>query len=127
MGRAVEDYLKVIFELGGTRRYVGNTEIARRLGVKPSSVTEMLKKLDSMGLVDYRPWIGVKLLSRGLEMALEVSKRNRVIRIFLQRILGLEEEKASREACKLEHVISDETLGRMIELIKEAEIPEELP
>src|SRR3954463_2552229 len=85
---AVEDYAKAIYGL--QRQAVGpvsTSALAERLGVAPSSVTAMLKRLDELGLVSYQPYHGVSLTPAGESVALEVIRHHRLIEAFLAQAL----------------------------------------
>lgn len=60
-----EDYLKIIFELGGGRKKVSNKEISLGLGIAAGSVTEMITKLADEGLVEHEPYAGIALTEKG--------------------------------------------------------------
>jgi DtxR family Mn-dependent transcriptional regulator len=111
--RAVEDYLKALFEKGGDHRYIGTTEIATKLNIKPPSVTEMFRKLHELDLVDYKPGVGARLKTKGFRQAMEIERRNSLIQRFLEEILDLSINEAKMEACKLEHVLSEKTIAAM--------------
>ena len=117
MNRSVEDYIKIILTLGGDKRYVGTVEVAKQLGIKAPSVTQMFKKLNELGLVTYKPRIGVKLSDKGFHEAVKVLRRNLIFKVFLAEVLGLSDDEAEKEACKLEHVVTDEVLERLLEFI----------
>jgi len=117
MNKSVEDYIKVILTLGGDKRYVGTVEVARQLEIKAPSVTQMFKRLDELGLVTYKPRIGVKLSDKGFHEAVKILRRNLIFRVFLTEILGLSQDEAAKEACRLEHVVTDKLLERLIEFI----------
>src|SRR5690625_3026901 len=76
---AGEDYLKALHELGGER--VKNQELADALDVNPASVTGMLRKLSSLGLVMHEPYAGATLTEAGTKVALEVLRHHRLIEI----------------------------------------------
>ena len=88
----VEDYLEVVYDLVQTKGYAGSTDIAERLGVKTPSVTNMLQKLDGMGLIIYERYRGLRLTDKGEEMALLIKQKHVTIIRFL-RILGVGENK----------------------------------
>ena len=60
-----EDYLKIIFELGGSHKKVSNKEISLGLGIAAGSVTEMISKLADEGLVVHEPYAGISLTEKG--------------------------------------------------------------
>jgi DtxR family Mn-dependent transcriptional regulator len=113
---AVEDYAKAIYAL---QRHedgpVTTSALAERLGVAPSSVTAMLKRLDELGLVRYEPYHGVTLTVAGEQVALEVIRHHRLIEAFLADALEMPWDRIHDEAEVLEHYISEELERRIAE------------
>ena len=119
VSRSAEDYLETIYFLSKEKGYARVLEIARALGVRPPSVTQMLKKLRDMGLVHYERYGKVMLTEKGEELAREVRKRHVRLKLFLI-ALGLPEHLAEEDACAMEHVLHEETVlafGRLAEFI----------
>jgi DtxR family Mn-dependent transcriptional regulator len=111
---AIEDYAKAIYALedrGGGR--AATSALAERLGVAPSTVTAMLKRLDELGLVSYEPYHGVRLTASGTQVALEVIRHHRLLEAFLADSLDMPWDRVHDEAEVLEHYISEE-LERLI-------------
>ncbi|MGC8875763.1 manganese-dependent transcriptional regulator MntR [Thermus sp.] len=115
---AQEDYLKHLFlleeALGGP---VPTQALAERLSVKPPSVTEMLKKLKALGLVEHEPYRGARLTERGRKVALEVLRHHRLLEAYLHQALGYGWEEVHQEAERLEHVISEDLEERIAEAL----------
>src|SRR5436305_168788 len=87
---AVEDYAKAIYALQHRLDgHVPTSLLAERLGVAPSSVTAMLKRLDEAGLVSHEPYRGVVLTADGERLALEVIRHHRLIEAFLAETLDM--------------------------------------
>jgi DtxR family transcriptional regulator, Mn-dependent transcriptional regulator len=112
---AIQDYLKEIYKLQSEGGRATTTAIARRMGVAPSSVTSMLKKLAALGLVEHAPYRGVELSEAGTQIALEVIRHHRLLEQYLAETLGLGIDAVHAEADKLEHVISEELEARIDE------------
>ena len=110
-----EDYLKAIYSLGTDR--VNTQSLADRLEVKPGSVTEMLKRLADLGLVEHKPYHGARLTPAGERIALELIRHHRLLESYLHQALGYALEDVHREAEKLEHHISEEFEARISELL----------
>lgn len=111
---AIEDYAKAIYAL--SRRAdgpIGTSSLAERLGVSPGTVTSMLKRMDSLGLISYEPYRGVELTEAGSRMALEVIRHHRLIESYLAEALGMPWDRVHDEAEVLEHYISEELEQRM--------------
>jgi DtxR family Mn-dependent transcriptional regulator len=68
----------------------------------------MIKRRDSMGLVNYNSYKGVTLTDPGRRIALEIIRHHRLLELYLKEIMGYSLEKVHDEACRLEHYISDE-------------------
>jgi DtxR family transcriptional regulator, Mn-dependent transcriptional regulator len=113
--KAIEDYLKVIYDLNLQETRATTNAVAERMGVTPASVTNMLKKLaDSQPpLVEYRKHQGVVLTAAGENLALEVLRAHRLIEMFLQEVLGYAWDEVHPEADRLEHVVSPRFVERI--------------
>ena len=112
---AIQDYLKEIYKIQASGERATTTAIARRMGVAPSSVTSMLKKLAALGLVEHAPYRGVELSEAGSKIALEVIRHHRLLEQYLAETLGLGIDAVHAEADRLEHVISEELEARIDE------------
>src|SRR3954451_4144557 len=106
---AVEDYAKAIYALqiqcGGP---VTNNALAERLSVSPASASNMVKKLDGLGLVEHVPYHGVALTASGRRVALEVLRHHRLLELYLAQSLGVPWDRVHDEGEVLEHHISEE-------------------
>lgn len=103
-----EDYLKTIDKIVTEKGYAQVKDISRALDVGPSSVTGMLKKLTDDGYINYEKYGGVTLTQKGKETANITKKKYTTIKDFLI-ALGVSENVAEEDACKMEHVITPDT------------------
>jgi DtxR family Mn-dependent transcriptional regulator len=115
LSESQEDYLKQIFLLGGEGERVTTQSLARRLRVKPASVTEMVGRLAQLDLVEYAPYRGVRLTTGGRRVALEMLRHHRLLEAYLVTFLGYEWDQVHEEAERLEHVISERFEERIAE------------
>jgi DtxR family Mn-dependent transcriptional regulator len=115
LSAAIQDYLKEIYKLESEGTRPTTTAIARRMGVAPSSVTSMLKKLAALGLVEHSPYHGVDLSEDGTKIALEVIRHHRLLEQYLAETLGVPIDAVHDEADRLEHVLSEELEARIDE------------
>jgi DtxR family Mn-dependent transcriptional regulator len=115
LSAAIQDYLKEIYKLQSVGERPTTTAIARRLGVAPSSVTSMLKKLTALGLAAHAPYHGVSLTETGERIALEIVRHHRLIEMYLAETLGVPIDALHAEADRLEHVLSEELEARIDE------------
>jgi DtxR family Mn-dependent transcriptional regulator len=110
----MEDYLEMVSFLADEGP-VRVTDIATRLGFTKPSVHAALKALEERGLIEHRRYSPVTLTEAGQVLALEIRERHKLIKNFLVNTLGVNAETAEKDACKMEHVLSEETLARMRE------------
>src|SRR5205085_2552721 len=92
-----EDYLKAIFELETRNGAASTNEIAAALRIAAPSVSGMIRRLSSQGLITHEPYKGVQLTRDGRRAALKTIRRHRVIEAYLTLALGAEVELVSRE------------------------------
>jgi DtxR family Mn-dependent transcriptional regulator len=104
---AFEEYCECIFELREDRVEVIQARLVERLGVSRPSVSEMIKRMESEGLVAIRGQ-KISLTHKGDQLAERVVRRHRIAERFLTDVLKLSWSQAHHEACKWEHVISPE-------------------
>ena len=108
---AVEDYLKTIYaHTEWQPDPITPSGLATRLGVAPSSVTEMVKKLAAIGLLTHVPYGPLSLTAAGRLRATAVVRRHRLIETWLVREMGYDWDEVHDEAEVLEHAISDRLL-----------------
>jgi DtxR family Mn-dependent transcriptional regulator len=109
-----EEYLEALYTRQEGKAQVATTrELATCLGVRDASVTEMLKKLSEKGLVNYTPYHGATLTKTGCEIATKVKRKHRLLERFLVDICGIGKRESHKQACEIEHVISDEAIDNL--------------
>ena len=108
ISRAMEDYLKAIYQAARDEDKVSTSNLAQQINCSPASVTNMLQKLSELKLVEYEPYQGVALTPSGSKIALEIIRHHRLIELYLADVLGYSWDKVHEEAEQLEHVISEE-------------------
>lgn len=113
---SVGDYLKAIWEVSDSGT-ASTKDVAERLSVSSASVTNMFGRLQEMELAEYERYRGASLTRRGLEEALRLVRRHRLIETFLLEHLGYSWQDVHEEAERLEHAVSDEFTERLAELL----------
>ncbi|WP_245696538.1 metal-dependent transcriptional regulator [Lacicoccus qingdaonensis] len=108
-----EDYIKVLFELGGRFNRVSNKEVSNRLDISPPTVTEMMNSLVKVEWVEYTPYKGSILTDKGTEYAKEIIRKHRLWEVFLFEKLGFDIEDVHAEAELLEHTTSDDVADKL--------------
>ena len=118
----VEDYLKAVYEIVEQKGYARIKDVSRELGVRPSTVVEMMGKLHNRGFVVYEKYGGITLTPQGKEVADAVKMRHNTFRRFLEIIL-VPEDVAAKDAHVLEHRLDPKTIlqfTRFVEFITQA-------
>ena len=115
--RSMEDYLEAIWNLQNKKGYVKAKDIADKLEVTRPSVSEMIKKLSGGSYILYEKYGGIVLTAKGKKLAQEIKKRHTLLVEFLK-IIGVDEQNAQQDACKLEHDVSPETITCLLEFVE---------
>jgi DtxR family transcriptional regulator, Mn-dependent transcriptional regulator len=111
---AVEDYLKAIYTLQQQGDRVSTTALCAQLGgLKPGSVSGMLRQLEERGLVIHQLYHGARLTPAGERAALELVRNHRLLETFLVAVLGYSWDEVHAEAEALEHHISPKLTARI--------------
>ena len=103
------EYLKYIFEKGGIVRTM---DISENFHLDPSPITKAIQEMSSTGLIDYVPYRGISLTSKGTEHAEFLVRRHRVIELMLSHY-GLSGHEACDEALKFEGYISRNVVNKI--------------
>ena len=120
--RSQQDYLKALYQLHGDQRPVPTRELAQRLGISSPSVSEMVTRLTSQGLVEHDRYRGQQLTREGRKVAVELVRHHRLLEMFLVQVLGYSWDEVHDEAERLEHVISERMEQRIFELLGRPEL-----
>ena len=115
--QSAEDYLESILVLSKKGGGVRSIDIATRLGVSKPSVSHAMKLLREDGYIAMDRYGTVTLLEKGEEIAVRIYERHQVLTKMLEG-LGVSEEVAKADACKLEHDISNESFEKIKEHLK---------
>ncbi len=115
----VEEYLEAVYKLQSDGRRLGTTELGREMAVSPASATEMVDRLCARGLAERTRDAGIVLTLKGREEALRLIRKHRISERFLVDVLGMDWKDVHDEACKLEHVLSEEVETRMEALLSD--------
>lgn len=110
--KSIEDYLEAILILEKANKRVRSVKIAQMLNVSKPGVNQAMNLLKEHELIDKPAYGEIILTEKGRKIANEVYKKHLLIKEFLIK-LGVSEEIAEIDSCKIEHVLSDETLKRI--------------
>ncbi|MDR1972385.1 MAG: metal-dependent transcriptional regulator [Treponema sp.] len=117
MTQSLEDYLEMVSFLADEGE-VRVTDIAARLNVSKPSVLTALKILEDQGYLGHERYRTVSLTPKGVVRAQEIRERHSLLTNFLQDVVGVSGETAEKDACKMEHLLSDETLKKIKTLVR---------
>ncbi len=113
----IEEYLETLARFQETGKEARVKDLSAELNISPASVSQMLSKLQEKKYVEYEKYGRITLTKKGEEVGFTILRKHRLIEKFL-RFIGVKKD-IHREACKLEHVISDEVENAMIEKMGE--------
>lgn len=109
-----EDYIKTIYHLShGQKEAISTNAIADQMATKPSSVTDMVKKLSEKDMVNYKKYKGVSLTNKGRLTALSIVRKHRLWEVFLVDKLDFAWDEVHEVAEQLEHIKSDKLIDKL--------------
>ncbi len=112
-----EMYLETIYVLTLESSFVRAVDVSDRLGYSKPSVSRAMGLLKNGGYVSIAGDGNISLTDIGYETAKKIYDRHSTLTEFLKSI-GVDEDTASADACRIEHVISDKTFGAIKEYLK---------
>ncbi|MCX7917776.1 MAG: metal-dependent transcriptional regulator [bacterium] len=115
--KSLEDYLEAIKVLTIEKKVTRVKEISELLEVRSSSVVNALNILKEKGYIKQEKYGYIELTDLGEKEAKKILDKHKIVFKFLIHILDVSEDVAKIDACKIEHIISDETLKKMLKLL----------
>lgn len=119
---AHEDYLESFFrisqEAGHPEEGIRSVDVAEQLGVSKASVNKAVATLKEHGYVEQTRYGRVRLTKVGMEYAADVWRSHRLLKMFLERDLGVDSETADKEACLMEHTLSYDTVLKWMDFLE---------
>lgn len=116
MTESLEMYLETIGLLREKTQMARVTDIARELNVSKPSVHAALHELERRGLIEHENYGDVFLSPSGKAAAFEIRRRHDLLTAFLRKVVGVGPETAERDACRIEHYLSKETMDKIEEI-----------
>jgi len=110
----LEDYLSTVDRVEREQRVARPRDIARAQNVAASTVTAALQSLAEKGLINYEPYGLITLTDEGRAKAQQLADPHLIIKDFLEKILGLEPDRAEATACGMAHVVGGEAMERFL-------------
>jgi DtxR family Mn-dependent transcriptional regulator len=118
MTQSLEDYLEVIGNLEEENHNPRVKDIAERLGLSKPSVHTALHELENRGMITHEHYGAIILTAQGKEAYEKIKFKHDSLKRYLTDVLGVSEETADKDACAMEHIISDETFGKIVDAIQ---------
>jgi len=109
MNKSAEDYIKTIYTLIQKNKHVRSVDIAREIGFSKPSVSIAMANLRKNGIIEMQSDGEIKLTRKGKTIAKQIYERHIILIDFLCEIVGVDEETAKSDACKMEHDLSEVT------------------
>lgn len=119
MRESGEDYLEAVLELEQEHGSVRLTDVALKIGVTKPSVSRAMKILQADGYIHQETYGTIELTAKGRLKASQVYSRHKTLTTFLGDVLGLDAVTAEADACRMEHILSAETMERLAAFVEE--------
>jgi len=113
-----EDYLRAMYHFNEENEVIRSVDLADYLGISKASVSEMLRRLFKENLIKDPTYKQIELTKKGLNEAISITNRHRIVERFLQDVLKIKKGKIHEEAHKLEHTFSNESISKMKSMLK---------
>ncbi|MEM3382555.1 MAG: metal-dependent transcriptional regulator [Nitrososphaerales archaeon] len=110
-------YLLALWQLEEDKQKLSTGKLAKIFNVKAPSVIDILKKLESYGLVKRIPWKRIKLTKRGNYLALNIIHNHRVLEVYFNKFLSLDKETSCKEASKIDYLVGTKLIEKICKIL----------
>lgn len=107
---SIEMYLETIYRLAQDNPTVKMSEVALQLGVTKPSCHVAMNQLKEHGYINQERYGGIELTAEGKRFGEKIFKRHQLLTQYLRETLDISLDLAEHDACRIEHVLSEETL-----------------
>jgi len=107
----MEDYLETIYVLEMEKGSVRVKDISDKMNITMPSVSGAMKNLEKRGMLQHPKYDSIRLTLEGARVAEQIYQRHVVLKDFLNKVVGVSNALAERDACCMEHVVSPETVA----------------
>ncbi|MEA4966321.1 MAG: metal-dependent transcriptional regulator [Oscillospiraceae bacterium] len=121
LNESMGNYLKAIYQLQQCRGEVRSVDLAVLFGYSKASVCVAVKKLRGLNLIEMDSKKRIYLTAYGERLAADLEKKYTLLKCLLTSVLNVDEQTAAQDACRIEHVISSESLNRL-ELVCDSQL-----
>lgn len=113
LSSGLEDYLEAIYVAHINNKPLKGAELARQMDISRASVSEALSKLVTKKLIKYSSYQTISITNDGIKEAIRIYNKHNTLKEFFKTILGVETKEAEENACKIEHIISQNVLQKI--------------
>lgn len=118
LSQSLEDYLEAIYLISTNNKIVRVKDVVARMEVKTASVIGALKKLVTKGFIEHERYGYIELTEPGKKKAIKIYEKHSMLLYFINNILGVEKTIAEKDACNIEHFISEQTFEKLMDFVK---------
>ncbi|MCK4532752.1 DtxR family transcriptional regulator [bacterium] len=115
---SLEDYLETILMISLQEKVVRVKDVVKLLNVKAASVIGAIKILSEKRLVNHEKYGYIELTSKGERAAKKIYEKHQILFKLFHKVLGVNIQTAMKDACQIEHYISEETTKKITELVE---------
>ena len=113
MTQSMEDYLESVYMISLKHKVVRVKDIAEMLAVKKPSVLNALKELEQKAYLIHEKYGYIELTDEGIVEARKIYTKHNTLKNFLMKVIGVSEATAENDACKMEHILAEETVEKL--------------
>lgn len=114
-----EDYLEKILQLEESNKIVRSVDIANALDVSKPSVNRAMGVLKKAGYINQEAYGDISLTDEGRARAEQIYKSHKMLTKFFVEVLKVDQKTAEADACRVEHVLSDQTLEKIYKYMED--------
>ena len=118
MTKSIEDCLELIYIIALEKKSIRVKELSSRLKITKPSIVSTLKELKNMNLISQEKYGYIELTEDGIREAKKILNKHNIIKKFLIDTLKVSDDNAEKDACQMEHFLSNETLSKIEEFIR---------
>jgi DtxR family Mn-dependent transcriptional regulator len=116
--KSLEDYIEAIYTMLQEQSTVRVTDLAEEFSYSKASISRAISTLTSRGLVKHESYGTITLTPKGVSLAKAVLEKHVMLTKFLTEVLGVASDIAEEDACKIEHIVSQETVEKIKQYMK---------
>ncbi len=117
ISKSMEEYIKTMYILKKKNGNIRVTDIAEKMNCSKASVNKAINNLKDNGLVNYESYGTIEITEEGEDLAKKILESYDIVFLFLKDVLGMDYEKAEKEAENIKLSMSDETINQLAKYV----------